>query len=730
MSNSKKLVKWRKIFFMSAIITTILATIGLGCLYYLSQDLPSLDQIEQFDPAVATQIISHDGVVLKKLMVQDRLIANYNELPKSLVHALIAMEDRRFYDHWGTDLYGLTRAVVKFVLGGFQRVRGTSTITQQLARNLYDKVGMKRSIFRKIKEAITAVQIERTHSKDEIIAMYLSTVYIGHGAYGVKAAAKKYFDKEVGELTLDESAMLIGLLPAPGKYSPINFLDRATKKRNIILKKMYEQKFITRDEYSYQDSITTIVLAGEPPGSAPYFTEIVRQKIDPKRSGVDIDPYKDGLTIYTTLDSRIQNHADSAVANVMNVNQGRLFRYLLDNPEESALYNFIDTSMFSVDTLDLILRKNCPIPPELSKKLEVQCAVVVLDNRNGKIRAMVGGRDFDKFKFNRATQAERQPGSVFKPLLYTQAIMDGIPISKRIMNLPVVIKWRDKPWIPKNYDESSGGKMDLRTALRKSVNLVAVNLAQKIQVADPKTKKISTLAHKMGITTHVPDVDAIALGVASVIPLEMTAAYSIFPNQGILHVPVYIDSVTNRYGKTLPLFDSARSKEVLDKNAVYLMTNLMEGVVNNGTGGTIRWKYKFYRPAGGKTGTTNNWTDAWFIGYTKEFTAGVWVGMDDPQVSLGEGQSGSKTALPIWAEIMKTIYADSSIVVDYKIPENSDLSALTKDSNDFWVNLPDNIEASLMICKDTGKLSLGNCDEYNEIFIRGTEPTKICDRHR
>lgn len=687
-----------------------------------------MTQIEQFDPKIASQIISHDNVVLKKLMVQDRLIAQYNEIPKSLIHALISIEDRRFYQHWGIDLLGLTRAIVKYVFGGFKRVRGTSTITQQLARNLYDKVGMKRSVFRKIKEAITAVQIERSYSKEEIIAMYLNTVYFGHGVYGARAAARKYFIKDIGDLTVDESAMLIGLLPAPARYSPINFPERAMRKRNIVLEKMHEQNFITAQDFSAKDSTTTITISQEPPGAAPYFTEFVRKKLDHMQDTLGIDLYGDGLKIFTTLDSRIQNYADSAAAKAMKINQNILFQQFIEKPDSSRLYDFIDTSIVAKDSLDSILHQIYPIPPSLRRQMEVQCAVIVIDNSNGAIRAMIGGTDFVMHKFNRATQAKRQPGSVFKPVLFTLAIQKGVQLTEKFLNQPVVLLMGDgERWSPRNYDNSTGPAMNLREALRKSVNLVAIRLAQNLGVSG--SRKISTLAKQFGISTRVPNVDAIALGTADVIPLEMIAAYSIFPNQGVLHKPFGIKKIVNRYATTLPYSTASMSMEVLDKETSYIMTNLLEDVAEKGTGARMRWKYNFYRPAGGKTGTTNNWTDAWFIGFTKEFTAGVWVGMDDPLISLGEGQSGTHAALPIWAEMMNYIYSDSTILSDYHINQDSDFSALTKYKDKSFANIPDGI-VETPVCSKTGALGNYNCEIVSEIFLSNFAPKQHCQEHR
>ena len=728
MTERRKSTSWWKIILIAFSVTVIFALIGAGFLFYLSRDLPSLTQIEQFDPKIASQIISHDEVVLKKLMVQDRLIAQYHEIPKSLIHALISTEDRRFYQHWGIDLYGLTRAFVKYVLGGFSRVRGTSTITQQLARNLYDKIGMKRSVFRKIKEAITAVQIERSYSKEEIISMYLNTVYFGHGVYGARAAAKKYFSKNIWDLTVDESAMLVGLLPAPAHYSPIRYPDRATKKRNLVLNKMREQNFITVQEFSAKDSTTTITVSQEPPGAAPYFTEFVRKKLDHMQADLGIDLYGDGLKIFTTLDSRIQSCADSAAAKIMKINQNILFQQFIEKPDSSRLYDFIDTTVIAKDSLDSILHQIYPIPSSLRRQMEVQYAVIVLDNSNGAIRALIGGTDFVTHKFNRAIQAKRQPGSVFKPVLFTLAIQGGVQLTETFLNQPVVLLMGDgERWLPHNYNNSTGPAMNLREALRKSVNLVAIRLAQKIGVSG--SRKVSNLAKKLGISTRVPNVDAIALGTADVIPLEMIALYSTFPNQGVLHKPFGIEKVVNRYDTTLPYSTASMSREVLDKETSFIMTNLLEDVAEKGTGARMRWKYNFYRPAGGKTGTTNNWTDAWFIGFTKEFTAGVWIGMDDPLISLGEGQSGTHAALPIWAEMMNYIYSDSAILADYGIAQDRDLSALTKYKDKSLANVPDGI-VEMPVCNKTGALGNYNCEIVSEIFLSTSVPKQRCQEHK
>ena len=676
---------------------------------YLSKDLPSLEQLENYDPDLVTRIYSSDGKVLNELFVQKRVFIELDRIPEHMQYAVVASEDRRFFDHWGLSMRSIARAIMVNTLSLSYR-QGFSTLTQQLARNLYKSVGFEDSILRKVKEMITAIQIERTYTKEEILEMYLNTVHFGHGTYGVEAATKRFFGKESKYLTIDESALLVGLLPAPASYSPIHHPERAFKRRNTVLRLMRDQGFINRGEFDENRARTLETVLEVPKrGSAPYFTEYVRRLLEKEDTELGINIYRDGLKIYTTLDSKLQSAAEKAVLSTVRDNQARLNKRLYKDREEFE--NLAYLTIYPEDTLKMMLAGEGQLYKDLRDKLLVQCAFVALDPNTGGILAMVGGRPDYHDQYNRAVQARRQPGSVFKPFVYTTALDNGYSVTEQLLNQPVVLNIQNMDgtwvkWKPQNYDGSTGGLTTFREGLRKSMNLISVRMVQ--QDIAP-AEQVKQTAKRMGINTDIRAVDAIALGTSEVLPIEIVSAYSALANKGVYSKPFAITKIEDRYGNIIKEYYPER-KEVLSEETAYLMTSLMQTVMDRGTGGSARWKYKFNRPAAGKTGTTQGWSDAWFVGFTPQIAAGGWFGVDDFKVPLGPGQDGSKAALPAWAKFMKAAHDTLELPLE-KFEKPSGI-------------------IDKKVCTVTKKLPLPACPIEQEIFKDGTEPTQNCKVHK
>ena len=699
----------KKHIFYCIIIVFIGLVLIFSSILFLSKNLPSIEQLENYDPDLVTRIYSSDGKILDELFVQKRVFIELSQIPDHMLHAVISSEDRKFYDHWGLSLRSVARAVMINTLSLSYR-QGFSTLTQQLARNLYKSVGFEDSILRKIKEVITAIQIERTYTKGEILEMYLNTVHFGHGTYGVEAATKRFFGKESTFLSIDESALLVGLLPAPASYSPIHHPTRALRRRNTVLRLMRDQKYISKLQYQQARSKGLESVQESPKrGSAPYFTEYVRRLLEKEDTELNINIYRDGLKIFTTLNSKLQDIAEEAVLKTVIDDQNRLNRRLFNDREEFESLAYL--TIYSEDSVKMMLEGQEILYKDLRAKLLVQSAFVAIDPNTGGILAMVGGRPDYHDQYNRAVQAKRQPGSVFKPFVYTTALNNGYPVTEQLLNQPVVLNIQNMDgnwvkWKPQNYDGSTGGLTTFREGLRKSMNLISVRMVQ--QDIAP-AEQVKQTAKRMGINTDIRAVDAIALGTSEVFPLEMVAAYSALSNKGVYSKPFAITKIEDRYGNVIKDYFPERS-EVLSEETAYLMTNMMQTVMDRGTGGSARWKYKFNRPAAGKTGTTQGWSDAWFVGFTPQIAAGCWFGVDDFRVPLGPGQDGSKAALPAWARFMKAAHDTLDLpTVQFEKPYGI---------------------VDFTICNVTKKVPRPACPVEKEIYKKGTEPTQNCKLHR
>tara|TARA_B100001250_G_scaffold116660_1_gene98947 strand:+ start:519 stop:2576 length:2058 start_codon:yes stop_codon:yes gene_type:complete len=677
--------------------------------------LPSLDELQKFNPDQVSKIISSDGEVLKKLYVAKRDMVSINVIPENLRNALLSMEDRDFYNHNGINIKGIIRAVIVDLVN-LSAKQGASTLTQQLARTMYESIGMERSILRKIKEFITAIKIEQTYTKSEILELYLNSVYFGHGTYGVQSAAIYYFSKDVSDLSLVESSLLVGLLPAPAIYSPVKYPERAERRKNLVVKVMNDLGYISNDEYQLaKNELIKVSKYDYDSSPAPHFSEYVRRELEKVDSDLGINLYKDGLNIYTSLDSRIQSILTNAFNETMVKNQKIFNRDLLNNKER--LEYISKKNNIPIDSLKNILKNNLEIPRSLRKQLLVQGSAVVIDPMHGSVLGMIGGRTEKEYldHFNRATQAKRQPGSVFKPFIYLSAIENGYTPCTQLLNQPLVFFIDDTTrWNPQNHDGSTGLLTTLREGMKKSLNLISVRVVQEL-ISPMDVKKTS---ERLGISTNIRPVDAIALGVSEVYPLNITMSYSAIANNGILNQPLAVNLIKDNNDLTIKEF-SSESVEVADQKEIFILRDMMKSVIDNGTGGSIRWKYKFYSPLAGKTGTTNSKTDAWFIGFTPYIVIGVWVGMDDPQMKLGEKQYGSTAAMPIFANTIREIYNLGNYYHSGSI--------IKIDTKEDW-DIPNGvIEAN--ICENTCCLGTDWCDSYKEYFIESNVPNQTCQEY-
>jgi len=716
-----KLFQWGKAFLFAFLFLSMISIITLMFMVHLSYDLPTLDELKNFNPEQISKVISADGQVLHKLQaVKKREVIKIGEVPQELIDALLVMEDKEFYNHSGFSIKSTMRAVIVNLLT-LRYKQGASTLTQQLARSMYEKITWKdRSIIRKVKELITAFNIEQTYTKSEILELYLNSVFLGHGRYGVQSASQLYFKKDVSKLNLDECAMLVGMLPAPNLYSPFRNFDLANERKSLVLDIMKENHLIDLYDYTfYYDKKLDIAdrTSENFSGIAPYFNEHIRKELEKIDKELGVNIYRDGLKIHTTIDPKIQKIIEESFQGNMSNNQKVLNKEFINNPWR--LKKVLKGTDFEVDEIIEILKNNDIIPMELRDKLLVQGAMVAIDPTNGNILGMIGGRQeneyLDLHGFNRATQAKRQPGSIFKPFIYMTALEEGYTPSTQLLNQPLVVFIDDTTkWNPQNHDGSTGLLTTLREGLKKSLNLISVRVAQ--ELVSPK--QIAKKAKSFNFSTRIAAVDAIALGVSDVIPIEMTSAYAAIANGGVYNSPVAISYIEDQHGRVIKHFASDQM-EVVDESLNYVMLSMMRDVIDSGTGGSIRWKHKFTSPMGGKTGTTNNKTDAWFIGFTPQIAIGVWVGLDDPSIALGKNQYGSKAALPIFIDAIKEIYSLGSF--------HSGTETVYIDSDASWEE-PHGIITE-EVCSETYDKATRWCKSKKEIYLNNTQPTEDCSKH-
>ncbi|MDX9715280.1 MAG: PBP1A family penicillin-binding protein [Dissulfurispiraceae bacterium] len=587
--------KWPLIVFIS--IAAIIVGAFAGFIYWNFSDLPEIRQLESYAPLETSVVYSSDGKVLAEFYMERRTFVPHFNIPARVKNAFIGIEDERFYSHPGIDMIGIIRALAKdLIAGGI--VEGGSTITQQLAKMLFLKP--ERTVARKFKEAVLSAQIERRYTKDEIIGMYLNQAYFGTRAYGIEAAAQTYFNKSVSSISIAEAALLAGLTKAPSVYSPFKNQEKALSRRLLVLKKMLANKFITTEEYEKARLEPLPVTPYFRKYEAPYFVEYLRQQLE-SRYGDKI--YTSGLRIVSTIDYNMQKAAEDAVQKGIAAVEKRVR------------------------------------PP-------VQSALVALDLHTGQIKALVGGTDFWATQFNRATMALRQPGSSFKPIVYAAALQDGYSVEDTIADGQIILPG-SRPgakWSPKNYDGKFHGVVTLKRALALSLNTATVRLAHQVGV-----DRIIATARRTGIKSVLQPYLPIALGASDVTLMELTASYGSFA-VGKRIDPLAYERVHNRDGLLIEEIHPYQT-EIFDPEIVQGMRDLLAEVVNAGTAMQAR---SLKRPVYGKTGTTNEFSDAWFIGFDDRIVAGVWVGRDNHK-PIGNKEAGARTALPIWIDFMKNL---------------------------------------------------------------------------
>ena len=598
---------------VSILTLLVLALIGVSVLYYsLIKDLPSVATLKDYRPSIATRVYADNDELVDEFFLEDRKIIHISEVPKHAVQAFVAAEDTRFYSHQGFDIQSISRAFLKNIEAG-KVVQGGSTITQQVAKALY--LSPKKSYTRKIKEAILAYKIDRYLTKDEILNLYLNHIYLGHGTYGIEAASEGYFGKSARELTLPEAALLAGLPKAPSSYSPFLYFEKARQRQAYVLERMVDDGYITAAQKGEALAAPLRLRSIKPKDKvAPYFIENVRRYVQEKY-GSDV-LYKEGLEIYTTLDIEMQKAARDAV--------------------ERGLKEIEDREGY--------------------QRGLVQGALLTMDVRTGAIRAMIGGRDFTTSEFNRATQSRRQPGSAFKPIIYTAAFDKGMTPVTRLVDAPVVLSDPSSPdglWKPNNFDGKFLGPTTLRTALVQSRNIITIKILQDIGI-----DYAAAYAVNMGISSPLNRNLSLALGTSGVTLLEMVRAYGVLANQGQKATPFFIKKIVDRTGH---VFEEShvRVEQVIDPAVAFISAHVMQDVVESGTGRRVR---SIGRPVAGKTGTTDDTRDAWFIGFTPSLVTGVWVGFDQER-SLGRQEVGGRAAAPIWLYYMERVLKGKPVEV-------------------------------------------------------------------
>lgn len=735
---------------------------GAGAFYGLTKDLPEVGFLKNQHPPEGTKVYSDDEQLIGEFRIEKGIPVRIKEIPKHLINAVLAIEDSRFYRHKGLDYIAIARALVKDIIS-IEIKEGGSTITQQLAKVLF--LTPEKSLQRKVKEAFLATRIESNLKKDDILELYLNKIYFGHGAYGVEMASRTYFGKPIDGLSLAESAMLAGLIRAPNTYSPYNDLSKARHRQLIVLRRMEEEEFITKQEVekTWKQPIYLSSLR-EKVNDAPYFLEYIRQYLETKYGTEMV--YKGSLKVYTTLNRGMQAMAvkslqeglreldkrqgyrgplarkkiDPAKTNIKDeeeifrpvvMTEGDIFngtvikvtpQYAIvkargvtgkigiedmawtkkgiDRGKTKETKSLKASDILKVgDVIKVRLKsfkgKSRTVSFALEQDPVIEGAIIAMEVHTGYIRAMVGGYDFQRSEFNRAVQSNRQAGSAFKPFIYAAALDHGFTPASIIVDEPVTYDETllDPGWSPENYDGKYYGPTRLRTALIYSRNVVTVKLLEMIGI-----NPVIDLATRLGIKRDLPRDLTLALGSLSVSPLELTSAYGLFANNGFKVEPLAVKYIMDPNGYILEN-NEPQGRQIISPQTAFLITSMMEDVVKEGTG----WRARaLKRPVAGKTGTTNEYIDAWFIGYTPDLIAGVWVGFDNRQ-SLGKQETGARAASPIWVKFMDGVMKDKPIE-DFSIPADIVMAEIDP-------------ETGLLTNKERGEV-------ITEFFKKGTSPTK------
>lgn len=750
-ATKKKISKW----FWILVISPFVLLMFLVLLVWMFADIPSFAELENPDNKLATQVIAEDGEILTTFHIENRTYVSYDELSENLVHAAVATEDVRFYRHSGIDFIGLGRVLFKTILLSNSSQGGGSTITQQLAKTLYPRAEMEKKIpgiyhikmvWTKLKEWITAVKLERDYTKDEIMTMYLNSIFFGSGAYGVRAASETFFGKHPSELTIEESAMLVGMVNKPTRYNPALNPDKALVRRNFVIGQMEKAGYFDDQAKAagvkttaFRDSIRQIPIElnyqvqDHNSGHAPYFRDMVRRVMSakkPKRSSYSVPedytadslswatddlygwleknkkadgtPYdldRDGLRIYTTINYKMQKYAEEAVQERMRDLQADFRKDLrhktnkpfsndIDAPTRDRLmqqarkwsdrYRVLkkkglnDSQIFKTFSEPVNMRVfaynkkgyiDTTMTPDDSiryYKSILRTAFVAMEPGTGHVKAYVGGPDYRYFKYDNVRQGKRQVGSTIKPFLYTLAMQEGLTPCTKVTNVPVTfLTPGGETWTPRSTDKEEwiGKTVTLKWGLTNSSNNISAFLMKQYG-----PEAMADMMKRMGIQSHVDEVPSLCVGPADLTLWEMVAAYNTFPSRGVYVTPLFVTRIEDRQGNVLSEFTN-RKREAIAESTAYLMVNLMEGVVQGGTASRLRYRYNLTGEIAGKTGTTNDNSDGWFIGYTPTLVAGVWTGAEDRQVhfqSITYGQ-GAHMSLPTWGIFMKKVLADGTL---------------------------------------------------------------------
>ena len=731
----KKITKW----FWFLLITPFVALAILLGLVWVFAEIPTIEELENPDSKLATQVIAEEGEILTTYHIENRTFVGYDELPLSLIQATVATEDARFYEHSGIDIKSLFRVLFKTLLSRDSSQGGGSTITQQLAKTLYPRkehVGKLGMVWIKLKEWITAVKIERNYTKEEIVDMYLNAVFFGSNSYGIQSAATQFFDKHPSELRVEESAVLVGMVNKPTRYNPAINPDKALERRNLVLSRMRAKKYLTRAECDSLQALPIVLhsrTVDRTTGVGPYFRDMLRRTMSaeqPKRSNYatkedfqadsllwaddplygwlnknsknDGSPYdldRDGLRIYTTVNYKMQKYAEEAIAEHLGKDLQKAFFRELRNRRNAPFSagtddevidvtmrqarrwsdrtrmmkasgysdaeiakSFTEKTRMRVFTWDKPGYRDTVMTPDDSiryYKSFFRAAFMAIEPNTGHVKAYVGGPDYRYFKYDNVRQGKRQVGSTIKPFLYTLAMESGMTPCDQVLNSPqVIVVNGDKTWTPQD-PHANGAMVDLRWGLAQSSNSVAAYLMKQLG-----PESMVAMMRKMGITGYIDPVVSLCVGSADLSVYDMVTAYNTFPSGGIYTHPIFVTRIEDSDGNILATF-SERRHEVITELAANEMVSMMRGVVDGGTGSRLRFRYGLTGQMAGKTGTTNDNSDGWFIGYTPTITAGVWVGAEDRYVhfsSTALGQ-GANMALPIWGLWMKKVLADGTLGV-------------------------------------------------------------------
>ena len=727
------LIYFKKIIKLTIVTFILWLLFSISTLWYFSLDLPDYKILANYKPPISSRVHSGEGQLIAEYALQKRLFIPYDSVPKNIIYSFLSAEDKNFFSHPGIDAKSITRAIINNLKNIYseKRLQEASTITQQVAKNFL--LTSEISIKRKIKEAILAFRIERAYSKERIMELYLNQIYLGEGTYGIAAASLEYFDKAVNDLNYEEAALLAALPKAPNKYNPFKSIERAKTRRNFVLKNLYDNSYINYTEYKdlIKKEIKTKKRKIKLLEEANYYSEEVR-RIVTDTYGYD-ELYKGGLSIRTPLNSNYQIKALEALREglekydkrhgwrgpITNLNsvdwQKDIKEFIYDKSLHWELAKVIDVNQLSLKieienkevgfidfknikwtrkkSFEDLLKLNDIIYVQKIKKNKwslkqlpkINGAIVVMDPYTGRVLAMVGGFSFKLSEFNRATQAKRQPGSAFKPVVYAAALENGFNPSTLILDAPFVIDQGEglKTWKPENYGKKFYGPSTLRTGLEKSRNLMTVRVAQKVGF-----DQISKITKDFGIYDQVPELLSVSLGAAETTLVKLTNAYCTFVNGGKKVTPIFIDRIQDRRGKTIfnadkrkcigceeisylkdeiPLIQDDR-KQIISSETAYQITSMLEGVVKRGTGRKLR---ELNLSLAGKTGTTNKNMDAWFLGFTSKLVIGVYVGFDEPK-TLGKYETGAKVALPVFKKFVEKVIRKKD-ALPFKVPKGINL---------------------------------------------------------